>query len=128
MTTSQPESLTHYLRQMLRAWKLDDRNDAELLSAFEQTRDNQAFAALVGRHGPLVWGVCQVILRNRQDAEDAFQATFLVLAQRSCQVSPKELVSHWLYSVARRTAWGLRKSAARRHRHERLRSTMMPAT
>jgi hypothetical protein len=65
------------LRFVVGSWKEDGRTDVELLARFVQTRDEQAFATLVGRYAELVWGVCLRVLRNAADAEDALQATFL---------------------------------------------------
>jgi RNA polymerase sigma factor (sigma-70 family) len=127
MSTATSGSLTHYLRQVLRAWEHDDRTDAELLALFARSGDEQAFATLVRRYSVLVWGVCHRTLGHREEAEDAFQATFLVLARKGGQISRKESVGPWLYGVARRTALDVRKSAARRHRHEKQASTMAPA-
>jgi RNA polymerase sigma factor (sigma-70 family) len=93
--------------------------DGELLEAFVARRDATYFEALVRRHGPMVLGVCQRVLRNPHDAEDAFQAAFLVLAQRAAAVVPRELVGNWLYGVACRTAWQARRAAARRGARER---------
>jgi RNA polymerase sigma-70 factor (ECF subfamily) len=93
--------------------------DAELLEAFVARRDGACFEALVRRHGPMVLGVCQRVLRNPHDAEDAFQAAFLVLAQRAAAVVPRELVGNWLYGVAYRTALHARRTAARRRAREK---------
>jgi RNA polymerase sigma factor (sigma-70 family) len=113
---------------MLRNWEHEDQSDAELLALFARERNDQAFATLVRRYSVLVWGVCYRILGHREEAEDAFQATFLVLAQKAGQISRKELVGNWLYGVALRTAQGVRKSIARRHRHEKQASTMLSTT
>jgi RNA polymerase sigma factor (sigma-70 family) len=94
--------------------------DARLLGHFVARRDNTAFAALVARHGPMVMGVCRRILGNAHDAEDAFQATFLVLARKAASVAPRERVGSWLYGVAYRAAAKLRAMNARRHRRETL--------
>src|SRR5262249_57638676 len=89
-------------------------NDAYLLDRFIEHRDELAFEALVRRHGPMVLGVCRRLLRCDHDAEDAFQATFLVLARKAASVVPRELVGNWLYGVAHRTALKARSMAARR--------------
>src|SRR5262252_148538 len=71
--------------------------DGELMEQYIARRDEAAFDALIHRHGPMVLGVCRRILRNQADAEDAFQATFVVLARRASAVRPREAVGHWLY-------------------------------
>jgi RNA polymerase sigma factor (sigma-70 family) len=96
----------------------DQLSDSELLQQFCQQRDEEAFAALVRRHGPLVLGVCQRLLRHEQDAEDAFQATFLVLVQKAAGVQGRDTLAGFLYSVAYRTALKARSLAARRLRKE----------
>src|SRR5579885_624536 len=77
--------------------------DAQLLGYFVERRDEAAFAALVKQHGPMVWGVCRRLL-NHHDAEDAFQATFLVLVRKASSILPREKVANWLYGVAYQTA------------------------
>src|SRR4051812_30214040 len=81
-----------------------DRTDGWLLERFSAQRDETAFAALVHRHGPLVLCTCRRVLRHEQDAEDAFQATFLVLARKAPQLCQAKTVGPWLYSVADRIA------------------------
>src|SRR4051812_46355090 len=88
--------------------------DGELLTAFLGRGDEDALATLVERHAPMVWGVCRRLLRNPHDAEDAFQATFLVLVQKAATVVPREMVANWLHGVARQTAVRLRAAAAKR--------------
>jgi RNA polymerase sigma factor (sigma-70 family) len=95
------------------------RTDSELLDLFRSDRDEAAFAALVRRHGPMVFGVCRRTLRNDADAEDAFQATFLVLARKAHDVRPAGQVGHWLYGVAYNTARKARVSNRRRIARER---------
>jgi RNA polymerase sigma factor (sigma-70 family) len=93
-------------------------SDGELLSRFAAARDEAAFAALLGRHGPLVLSVCRRVLGHEQDAEDAFQATFLVLACKAGSVAGRESVGSWLYGVAFRTATRARRAGDRRRRRE----------
>jgi RNA polymerase sigma factor (sigma-70 family) len=90
------------------------KTDGELLTRFLSYRDNDALAALVHRHAPMVWGVCRRLLRSPHDAEDAFQATFLVLVRKATTVMPREMVGNWLYGVAHQTAVRLRATAAKR--------------
>src|SRR5262245_45171953 len=93
--------------------------DRELLERFSRQRDEAAFGELMRRHGPLVLGVCRRVLKQTQDAEDAFQATFLLLAQKAGALGKRESVANWLHGVARRMAANAKVAAARRSCHER---------
>src|SRR5438094_7951761 len=101
--------------------------DTQLLAYFVATRAESAFATLVRRHGPLVMGVCRRVLRHHQDAEDAFQATFLVLAKNAAAICRRTALASWLYGVARRVAADARRAAARRQARERRATTMAHA-
>src|SRR5437016_7323258 len=101
--------------------------DSHLLRAFLASRSEPAFAELVRRHGPMVLGVCRRVLGHAQDAEDAFQATFLVLARKAGSVRPRGRVGSWLHGVAYRTALQARGSNTRRLAHERQVKPMAPS-
>src|SRR5262245_42984260 len=96
----------------------ESRTDGQLLTDFLVARDPDAFAELVVRHGPMVFAACGRVTGHHQDAEDAFQAAFVVLARKASLVSPREAVGSWLYGVAVRTAREARAVAARRRTRE----------
>jgi RNA polymerase sigma factor (sigma-70 family) len=96
----------------------DQRSDAELLAQFSQSRDETAFRELLRRHGNLAWGVCLRVLGHQQDAEDAFQATFLALARRASSVRKPQSVASWLYRAAYHLSMQLRRVQARRRARE----------
>jgi RNA polymerase sigma factor (sigma-70 family) len=104
-------------------------SDAELLNRFVAGRDEAAeaaFAALVERHGAMVLGVCRRVLGNRHSAEDAFQATFLVLARKAAAIARREQLASWLYGVARHTALDARARAIRQEAKEKRLGSMLP--
>src|SRR5262249_2233965 len=100
--------------------------DGQLLERFLARREESAFTALVQRHGPMVLGVCRRLLHNEHDAEDAFQATFLVLVRKAASIVPREMVGNWLYGVAYRTAQEAKAEAARRRAREQQVKDMPP--
>jgi RNA polymerase sigma factor (sigma-70 family) len=113
--------MDEFLTRLRRALHLSDGTeptDAQLLARYVEHREDTAFAALVQRHGQMVFGVCRRALAVA-DAEDAFQATFLVLMRRAASVIPREQLAAWLHGVARRTALKARERAQRRFAHER---------
>ena len=110
-----PSAMSEIIRQ-LRNTALSERaelTDAQLLDCFVTCREPAAVAALVQRHGSMVWGVCRRILHNCHDAEDAFQATFLVLVRKAASIRSRAKVANWLYGVAHQTALKARARLAR---------------
>jgi RNA polymerase sigma factor (sigma-70 family) len=94
-------------------------NDGALLERFAKDQDQAAFEVLLWRHGPMVLGVCQRLLRVEQDREDAFQATFLTLARKAGSIANREAVASWLYKVAYRVALDARHLSSRIALHEK---------
>ncbi len=94
--------------------------DSELLERFVTARDESAFEVLLWRHGPMVLGVCRRLLAREQDAEDAFQATFLALARKAGSIGKREALAGWLYTIARRTAQRSRACSAQRPKFQEL--------
>jgi RNA polymerase sigma factor (sigma-70 family) len=108
----------HDVRTLSDVNALSKLSDAQLLDRFAARREEAAFEAIIQRHGPMVWGVCCRVLRDHHDAEDAFQATFLVLARKGSSVSMKEKLGNWLYGVAYQTAMKARTTRAKRRQRE----------
>ncbi len=100
-------SIAHIFGQMQRwtsAPAEGNASDVVLLERFIHQREEAAFAALVARHGPMVLRLCRRILRDAHEAEDAFQATFLILARKASSLKQPTALCSWLYGVARRVA------------------------
>jgi RNA polymerase sigma factor (sigma-70 family) len=125
MAASHFKSVVQTLRRATLAGDDGGRTDGQLLERYVRSREEAAFAALVRRHGPMVWGICRRMLSHVQDAEDAFQATFLVLVRKAASVTPREMVANWLYGVARHIALKARATTARRRGREK-QVTAMP--
>src|SRR5689334_18678688 len=102
MATGPANSVLPYLRRTALGRDGADPSDGELLERFRSRRDEAAFEALLRRHGPMVLGVCRRLLHNSADAEDAFQATFLVLLRKAGSIDPPRMVGNFLYGVAYR--------------------------
>ena len=114
-------SLLDQLFQLAAGPATDAAPDQQLLDRFVTGQEEDAFTALVRRHGPMVLGVCYRLLRDTHDAEDAFQATFLVLARKAASIQKRDSVGSWPHGVALRVAGKARVESVRRSRRERLR-------
>src|SRR6476646_8133350 len=104
MTSGSTTGLSRHLHRAAAALDVAALADGDLLDRYVRDRDEPAFGEIVRRHGPMVWGVCRRILGPSADAEDAFQATFLVLVRKAPTIVPRSRVGNWLYGVAFNTA------------------------
>jgi RNA polymerase sigma factor (sigma-70 family) len=119
MAQAQLAAVQQFIRRLAVDGTLADRSDGELLETFADPQREAAFAVLLRRHGPMVWGLCRRLLRNWHDAEDAFQATFLILARQAACIRKHESLASWLYGVAWRVAMRAKTRAVQRHAHEK---------
>lgn len=111
--------LTDQLREVALRQDGAGLTDGQLLECFVSRGEQAALEALVRRHSPMVWGVCRRILPNHQDAEDAYQVTFLVLVRKAATILPRHMVANWLHGVAHQTALKARTMATRRRAREK---------
>src|SRR5262245_18926159 len=118
MAVSRLSKAVEGLRGILVKQDIAGLDDGDLVRLYVRRRDEAAFEALVRRHGPMVLGVCRRLLHDAHDAEDAFQAVFLVLVRKAASLRTPGMVGNWLYGVACRTALEARKAAARRRAKE----------
>ncbi len=125
MATVQSGELMYHFRKAAGITN-DASADRELLRQFIHTQDENAFEALLHRYGPMVRGVCLRVLQNSEDADDAFQATFLVLARKATTIYRQHAVGAWLFGVAQRISQNMRAGAARRREHELAAATQQP--
>jgi RNA polymerase sigma factor (sigma-70 family) len=126
MATEQLNCVLRHVRRLIGRRGNEDLTDAELLARFVVYGDEAAFEVIVRRHGPLVLRVCRRVLGDDHDAEDAFQATFLVLARKAGAVRDRQSIAGWLYEVAYHLALRARRTVARRRQHERRAAEMPP--
>jgi RNA polymerase sigma factor (sigma-70 family) len=110
--------LLRHIRRLVSPPDADPGSDANLLGRFVRQRDERAFAVLVGRHAPMVLGVCRRVLRDPQQAEDALQAVFLVLTRKAAAVRPPDRLAAWLYGVAHQVALNALRGEIRRRQRE----------
>jgi RNA polymerase sigma factor (sigma-70 family) len=127
MASGKSSPVIQFIHQIARPRSADDSSDGQLLERFANQRDPSAFETLVVRHGPMVLGVCQSVLNDVHDAEDAFQATFLVLVRKAGAIGKPQSVASWLHGVAYRLAVHAKADLARRRMQERQVPTMPPA-
>jgi|GEM_PF-5347897 len=118
MTRSRSSAYLGSIQRIFEAGTEAGASDAQLLERFVVHHDDSAFESLVSRHGPLVLGVCRGVLGKREDVDDAFQATFLVLAAKAHRLSVEKTLGSWLYRVALRIALHAKTDAQRRRRRE----------
>ncbi len=118
MASEAAHLLTNFLHHLSSAARVENLPDRALIERFASQRDEDAFAALVRRHGPMVLRVCQRVLHDAHAAEDAFQATFLVLSRKAASLRCTDTVGCFLHGVAFRVAQNARKQRARRQKHE----------
>lgn len=116
--TASSQSLLRYIHRLAARNNAESSSDAALLERFVSRRDEAAFAALLARHAPMVFGVCRRVLGDSADAEDVFQAAFLILARKAAALRHPEALSSWLYGTARHLALKCRRDAARRRQRE----------
>jgi RNA polymerase sigma factor (sigma-70 family) len=119
--------IVQQLRRLAGSGAGEQRGDAELLERYVGYGEHAAFEALVRRHGPLVWAVCRRVLGRDQDAEDVFQAAFLVLAQKAGSIRKRHSIASWLYGVAYRLARKCQSEQERRRVHEKQAASVPPA-
>src|SRR5262249_46533934 len=124
MATPALGTVLQHLRRALRRDGDADLTDGQLLERYLAGQDAQTFEALVCRHGPMVLGVCRRILRNEADAEDAFQAVFLVLVRNASSIRPRSMIGNWLYGVAHRTALKAQAMIRKRYVKEKAAATV----
>ena len=120
-------ALLRRLRRLASRTSADHTADAVLLGRFVRDRDEDAFTALVHRHGPMVRGVCRRVLANTHAAEDAFQAVFMVLARRAAAIRPCTALAAWLHGVSYRVALKARAAGAKQRARETPASDLAPA-
>jgi RNA polymerase sigma factor (sigma-70 family) len=119
MAAKQTSKVSQHLRRVALLQDGAGLTDAQLLKEYLNGCDEAALAALVRRHGPMIWSVCRRILANYHDVEDAFQATFLVFVRKAASIASPELLANWLYGVAHQTALKARATSAKRKTRER---------
>lgn len=119
MATAQMGAVLKHIRNLVADHQRNEQSDQDLLHALVTRNDQRAFETVLRRYGPMVLRVCRRVLGHEQDAEDAFQATFLVLARQSASIRKRKSLASFLHGVAYSMANNARRAAARRRKHER---------
>src|SRR5260370_23687849 len=119
MPVSSMDGMMQRIRQVVVDADDPCETDADLLARFVSHSDSRAVSVLIRRHAPMVWGVCRRILHDHHDAEDAFQATFLVLLRKANTINPRSMAGNWLHGVAFQTALKARAMTAKRSTREK---------
>jgi cobalt-zinc-cadmium efflux system membrane fusion protein len=127
MPTRQLSTILYRLRRAAAGRDDAGLSDAQLLERFVRARDEAAFEVLVWRHGPMVLGVCRRLLRREQDAEDAFQATFLALVRKAGSIGRRAALASWLYKVAYRAALRVRAEVTQQPEANSVEANLLPA-
>src|SRR5262245_3692434 len=128
MVTARLQGALHHLRGLRDIEALSEAPDAQLLDRFARAGEEAPFAVLVRRHGPMVWSVSRRVLPNLHDAEDVFQATFLLLARKAGSIRKAGAVGSWLHGVAHRLALKVRVQQARRQAREKRAADRRPGS
>jgi RNA polymerase sigma factor (sigma-70 family) len=119
MATGQWAIVLRHVQRLFQGESVSGLTEGQLLERFASTRDELAFGAILARHGPMVLGVCRGVLKDPEDVEDAFQATFLVLVKKANALRDSDRLAQWLYGVARRVSLRARSDSIRRKARER---------
>jgi RNA polymerase sigma factor (sigma-70 family) len=124
MAANTPHAVLEHVRHLVNAEETRDLSDGRLLHLYFSQHNHEAFTVLLRRHERLVWNVCRCALRHHQDAEDAFQATFVVLARKAASICKQDSLASWLHGVAYRIALRARRDATRRQARDRQATAM----
>jgi RNA polymerase sigma factor (sigma-70 family) len=128
MAAGSPDSFPKHLQTLFSSGAIGGLDDGALLDRFVASRDEAAFEILVARHGPMVLRVCRAALADPNEADDAFQAVFLVLVRKAAAIRSRASVASWLFGVASRVSARAKVDAARRCKHEQQVAQRSPVT